>query len=985
MQNKPLIAVVGMSGVFPGATGTDLFWDNIARGVDATREVPATRWGAPSDWVFDRTPMPDKAYSRKACLVDGFVFDGNGFARDPGSADHLEPLCQWVLHGAREALGACRTQGLDRSRVGVILAAIALPTPASSAVSRTLLGEAVLRQIMPGHRSAAVSARLELPGGRVVSRPAAIVAHALGLGGAAYTLDAACASSLYAVQLACETLQAFAADAMITGGVSGADSLYTQIGFSQLRALSPSGRCAPFDRSADGLVVGEGAGILVLKRLEDAQRDGDTIYGVIHGVGLSNDMRGNLLAPESDGQLRAMRAAYAQAGWHPWEVDYIECHGAGTPVGDATELGSLRALWQDAPAQARPCAIGSIKSMIGHLLTGAGAAGMIKTLLGLHHRTLPPSLKFEAARPDSPLQGGPFNVQTTAAPWPVHENGRLPRAAVSAFGFGGINAHVLLEAWPTQAMQAEAGMTADTVYTVRQARREVVADRVIDGDDVAIVGMDLCLGPLSSIEAFQQAVFAGRPALVPPPEGRWKAPHAVGQHTGKRNLTAGGFMQAVTVAIGEFQIPPGEIRDILPQQLLMLQVAAGAMRDAGLPLRQARAGMGTVIGIGFDYEAANFHLRWVLPDLLQEWRARHDLSAAAEVTDSQWDQWLREAKEGCGPPLTATRTLGALGGIVASRIAREFRFGGPSFVVSMEEASGLRAVEIAMRMLQGRKADAMLVGAVDLACDERNLATLFGPADLSNTGRVRPFDAAADGGLPGEGAVALVLKRLSDARKDGDRIYAVIKGVGSAHGSGAHPGRPTADAYARSMKQALAQAGIAPHALSLVETHGSGVPAEDTLEAEALQALFAEVGASGPKVAVGALKPLVGHTGVTAGLASLAKSALSLFHHLLPPLPNFFSPRQATWQHNCFHFPHQAAYWAADRIDGPRTACVAAMTIDGNCMHAVLCQADEEAPPAIAAAAGDDRRQRPMGPLPFGLFVVRGEDTETMHGRAGTP
>jgi acyl transferase domain-containing protein/3-hydroxymyristoyl/3-hydroxydecanoyl-(acyl carrier protein) dehydratase len=976
MQNKTLIAVVGMSGVFPQATGNDSFWRNIVRGVDATREVPAARWCVPPDWVVDGTPMPDKAYSRKACLVDGFVFDTSGFVRDPGSADHLEPLCQWVLHGAREALGACRTQELDRTRVGVILAAIALPTAASAALSQSIIGEEVLRRMVPGHGSAPLPVCRDLPGGRVVSRPAAMVAHALGLGGAAYTLDAACASSLYAVQLACETLRAFRADAMITGGVSGADNLYTQIGFSQLRALSPSGRCAPFDRSADGLVVGEGAGILVLKRLDDAQRDGDTIYGVIRGMGLSNDMRGNLLAPETDGQLRAMRAAYTQAGWHPWEVDYIECHGAGTPVGDATELSSLRALWQEAPDGAGPCALGSVKSMIGHLLTGAGAAGMIKTLLGLHHRTLPPSLKFEAARADSPLQGGPFKVQTSAAPWPVQENGRLPRAAVSAFGFGGINAHVLLEAWPAESTKAAAGATHSR-YAARQARRAVGADRVIDDDAIAIVGMDLCLGPLSSLEAFRQAVFAGRPALVPPPDGRWKAPYAVRQLTGT-DLTAGGFMQAVTVAMGEFQIPPGEIRDILPQQLLMLQVAAGAMRDAGLPLRQARSGMGSVIGIGFDYEAANFHLRWVLPNLLKEWRARGLLAAAADVTKSQWDQWLRDAKEGCGPPLTATRTLGALGGIVASRIAREFRFGGPSFVVSMEEASGLRAIQVAMRMLQGRQVDAMLVGAVDLACDERNLATLFGSADLSNTGRVRPFDAAADGGLPGEGAVALVLKRLSDARKDGDRIYAVIKGMGSAHGSARQPGMPTADTYGRSMNQALTEAGMAPHAVSLVETHGSGVPAQDTLEAKALQAVFAEVAGYGPRVAVGALKPLVGHTGVTAGLASLAKSALSLFHHLLPPLPNFFSPRQATWHNSGFHFPQHTAYWAADRIDGPRTACVAAMTSDGSSMHAVLCQADEEAAPAIAAADGEEQRRLPMGPLPFGLFVVRGEDTTSV-------
>ena len=230
---------------------------------------------------------------------------------------------------------------------------------------------------------------------RVVGYPAALIAQAFGLKGGSFTLDAACASSLYAVKIACDQLQSYRRDAMITGGFSGADTLYTQIGFSQLKALSPSGRCAPFDHRADGLVVGEGVGMLILKRLDDAIRDGNEIFGIIRGIGLSNDMRGNLLAPESAGQIRAMQNAYAQAGWLPSDVDYIECHGAGTPVGDATEIQSLINLWQKATFQPGQCAIGSIKSMIGHLLTGAGAAGMIKMLLAMHHKILPPSLNFE--------------------------------------------------------------------------------------------------------------------------------------------------------------------------------------------------------------------------------------------------------------------------------------------------------------------------------------------------------------------------------------------------------------------------------------------------------------------------------------------------------------------------------------------------------------------------------------------------------------
>ena len=189
-----------------------------------------------------------------------------------------------------------------------------------------------------------------------------------------FTLDAACASSLYALKLAMDELQGGRADAMLTGGLSRPDCLYTQMGFSQLRALSPTGRCAPFEARADGLVVGEGAGMFVLKRLEDAVRDGDHIYATVAGIGLSNDVGGKLLAPTSEGQLRAMRAAYRAAGWTPADVELIECHGTGAPVGDAVEFESLRRLWSDVVEQRRSCVIGSVKSNVGHALTAAGSA-----------------------------------------------------------------------------------------------------------------------------------------------------------------------------------------------------------------------------------------------------------------------------------------------------------------------------------------------------------------------------------------------------------------------------------------------------------------------------------------------------------------------------------------------------------------------------------------------------------------------------------
>src|SRR5262249_53631630 len=163
--------------------------------------------------------------------------------------------------------------------------------------------------------------------------------------------------------------------------VSRPDALYTQMGFSQLRALSPRGQAAPLDHRGDGLVVGEGAGMFLIKRLADAVSHGDHIYGLVAGIGLSNDVHGDLLAPSSEGQLRALRAAYAQAGWSPREVDLIECHAAGTPRGDAVEIDSLKSLWSEAPGSERRCVIGSVKGNIGHALTAAGAAGLLKVLL----------------------------------------------------------------------------------------------------------------------------------------------------------------------------------------------------------------------------------------------------------------------------------------------------------------------------------------------------------------------------------------------------------------------------------------------------------------------------------------------------------------------------------------------------------------------------------------------------------------------------
>ncbi len=1005
MSPRAPVAVVGMAGLFPGASELTTFWQNIVTKVDTTREVPPDRWVVNPDSIYDPQPRPDKVYSKRCCLIKNFRFDPVGLDIDKDLALALDPLYHMVLHVGRQALAGIPAGSIHRERTGAVLSAISLPTETSSKITREVMGSAFEEKLQPivdattpGGNFKPLS-RHDCLAARVTGLPGAVLAKAFGLGAGTLTLDAACASSLYAVKLACDELLAHRADAMLAGGVSRPDCLFTQVGFSQLRALSSSGRCAPFDESADGLVVGEGAGILVLKRLADARRDQDKIYGLIHGIGLANDMRGNLIAPDSEGQLRAMQSAYQACGWSPFDIDLIECHGAGTPLGDQTELQSLKMLWGESGWTKGQCAIGSVKSMIGHLLTAAGAAGMIKTLLALYNEILPPSLNFQRAPRNIHLQDTPFRVQTEPHPWQRRSRGQPRRAAVSAFGFGGINAHLLLEGWdpntesarrtgawrptarlsssslnslPTGAPRSETRWKSSLAPSVDTVKSETPhSDLALPADDIAIVGMETAFGSTNGLRDFQETVFKGATVITKRPQDRWKGFDAVVGRHGVSEHLAGAFIGEMVLDISQFHIPPKEIPDILPQHLLMLKVAAGAMMDAQLPLRAERPRMGAIIGVDFDFEATNFHLRWYLA-------ARFGQRTGEETADAHTAAWMQSLQDACHPPLTATRTLGALGGMVASRIAREFRFGGPSFGVSCEEAAGLKALEIAVRSLQQKEADAFLVGAVDLSGDPRNIILTNRLRPFSKQQVIRPFDRLADGTLAGEGAAAVIVKRLDRALADGDRIYAVIKGIGKASGGGIGEAAPSVDAYTRSLENCFEDAGIAPSTISLLETHGSGDPCEDELEAKALHEFFKNHKGS---CAIGSVKANIGHSGAASALASLVKSALCLYHEIIPPLSNFTAPKSHLWQNSCFHFPAFPQFWLRDRKEGPRRALMAAITRDGNCMQVILEGPDYPTDSGIHKKTVEKvelERKHPLGWHQFGLFAVEGDDTQAL-------
>jgi acyl transferase domain-containing protein/3-hydroxymyristoyl/3-hydroxydecanoyl-(acyl carrier protein) dehydratase len=932
------IAIVAAAGRFPGAPDLDALWALVAGRRSAVREVPADRWPVPrADVLSTARGVPDRTVSALACVLDPFTPDLAGLAMDPARVASLDVLHQLVL-----AVGGSLWRSLarkpDPARTGVILANIALPTDATSALARTALLDPVLAR-----QGLVAPARAVDPlESAAVALPAGLLAEALGLTGGSYTLDAACASSLYALHLACADLEAGRLDAVIAGGASRPQQLYTQVGFSQLQALSPTGVCAPFSTAADGLVVGEGAGLFLLKRLEDAQQAADPILGVIRGVGLSNDVGGSLLNPDREGQLRAMRSAYASAGWDPGTVDLIECHGTGTPRGDEVELTSLHALRAGGAEAGPPVVIGSVKSNVGHLLTAAGAAGLCKVLLALREKTLPPSAHTDPSNRVALLREGPLRVLGAPEPWPARA-GQARRAAVSGFGFGGINAHLLVEeATPAPAVRAPA----------RAA------------EPLAIIGLGATFGRLAGKDAVSRAVLRGEPVRDARPATRWhgEAPDAL---AGRPWL--GAWIEALDLPVGRFKVPPRELPSVLPQQLLMLQVASealGDLRGPGLSPHAPNVRAGAVVGLGLDLETTTFHLRWLLRDAARQWAA----AQGRIVAESETIEWVARAEAALGPALDAQRTLGALGGIVASRLAREFLLGGPSFVVSGEASSGLRALEVASRLLQRHEADLMLVGAVDLCGDLRAIQCSDALRPFSRVGAARPFDVEADGPLPGEGACALVLKRASDAERDGDRVYALVRGLGAASNAGT--GRIHAP---RALQEAVlaARAEAGPGALSLVESGATGHGPDDRAAAAALTAAFHGEGPA----ALSAVQAVLGQVGAAAGLAGVVQSALCLFHEVLPPLPGLVVPVPEL-AGSPFHVAREAQAWLRDRAAGPRRAGVASLGADGSANFVVL--EGVERP----AAAHRAERARPAGDRGVALFLVAPGDEAALQALA---
>jgi acyl transferase domain-containing protein/acyl carrier protein len=473
------LAIVGIGCLFPKAAGPGFYWANVKHGVDCIGDVPPTHWD-PADY-FDTDPKrPDMTYARRGGFLDAVEFNPMEFGIAPRDIEATDTTQLLGLVAAKQALtdagvvlanpdrkgggdapplpdGRGSTRAVDRDRVSVILGVtgtLELVIPLGARLGHPKWKRAMRAAGIPDEQIEDAAGRIaesyvpwqenSFPGllGNVV---AGRIANRLDLGGTNCVVDAACASSLSAVHLAALELQAGRADVVVTGGCDTFNDIFMYMCFSKTPALSPAGDAKPFDADGDGTILGEGLGVVVLKRLADAERDGDTVYAVIKGIGSSSDGKGNAIyAPSASGQQKCLRTAYELAGVTPDTIELVEAHGTGTKVGDATEAAALAEVYAGG-SKGRPwCAIGSVKSQIGHTKAAAGAASLIKTALALYFKVLPPTIKV--TRPVEPLASAdsPFYVNTRMRPWlPRAEHPR--RAALSAFGFGGSNFHAVLE------------------------------------------------------------------------------------------------------------------------------------------------------------------------------------------------------------------------------------------------------------------------------------------------------------------------------------------------------------------------------------------------------------------------------------------------------------------------------------------------------------------------------------------------------------
>ncbi len=904
------VAVIGLSCLFPGATTPDQFMENLIQQKDSTSKHTKKQIGVdPAIFYSPEKGSTDKYYSTRGGYIQDFNFDSSGFHLPAGWLKKLDDVYQWSLYVSKEAL---RDSGyLENTSAltncGIILGNLSFPTKKSNHLFLPIYHKTVERYAgeLLNLKNFSLSdpiptSKEDFYNGRISGYPAAVIAQALSLAGVYFSLDAACSSSLYAVKVACDYLNTGKADMMLAGAVSAGDPFFVNQGFSTFTAYSQNGISCPLDKRSEGLVSGEGAGMFVLKRYEDAVKDGDNIYATICSIGLSNDGKGrSVLSPNAKGQILAYERAYQNIDITPNQISYIECHATGTPVGDPVELESIDTFFGN--YKAHPL-IGTVKSSFGHLLTCAGMASMIKVILSMAKGIIPATINLQdpVSSPNNVISAE--QVVNVERPWPTKAKSRY--AAVNAFGFGGTNAHLIFEYGKNQ--------------------KSKITKQRKTSDPIKIVGMDSFFGSYKNLNAFDHAIYTKKQDFIPLPEKRWKGmekTRSVLQDIGfdGKQVPKGGFIKDFEMDLLRYKIPPNEINSLIPQQLLMLKVADNAIRDANI---KEGANVGVIIAMEADQTLHQFRGRISLSWKTGKALEHTDVSLSA----SQADELQNVLKESIRNPVQVNEFTSFIGNIMAARISALWDFSGPSFTVSSEENSVYKALEIAGMMLQNGEVDAMVVGGVDMAGNIEDVLTrnrLLGPV---NSGDLSfGFNKNTDGWMIGEGAGAVVLKTSDTAEKERDRCYAQIDAMSFNKAN-------TSENITENYLKACELAGVQPSDIDYLEISNTCNPVEP--EIKGINDAYKKTAEL--NCALGSVSANIGNTFTASGIASLIKTALCLYRHYIPGVPKWSAPKSAElWNKSPFYVADNSRTWLLENAE-KRYAAIHGTGIDGTVSHLIL-------------------------------------------------
>lgn len=948
------IAVVGMACRLPGADDPATFWSNIRDGVTSLGPVPPERFDR--ELYFDpKVGVLNKSYTDLGGLiayrpVDRNVCPVTDEMEKSYDIAHLN-LCETASRAFLDAgadpfrfpvkntgVFVGNTRGGDIGSDMVVAAnlpetirLLQKTTPFREhldGLSDTTC-ERMMEDIVQFVRSRTPKRSYNGSPHTGADNAASLIAAAHGLTGPCMAFNSACASSLQALSQAVLALQQGHVDLALAGGASYFHT-DTLVLFSYARSLT-SNRSCPFDEEADGLVVGEGAVVVLLKRLDEAVADGDRIHAVIRGIGVASDGKGkSLWAPRKEGQIEAMRRAY---GKHvaPKDVGYIEAHATSTALGDATEMEAIDDFFGD-HVRGRLVPLGSTKGNVGHTIEVAGLTSFLKAILCIEHKTVPPVAGLKSLNSKIPWQDIPFYVPIAAAPW-ENEKDRPRIAAVNSFGIGGLNVHVVLEEF-----------VADRFSRKKAPTRKVVQNGA--KEPIAIVGYGCIFPDALSTKEFQEQLSGDKPALKRVPETKFDE-SILKEYSfpGRDDLPPfyGGFIDGYRYDWRKNKIPPKQIEHASPLQFMMLDAVNESFETGGIvPSQIDRKRVGVVVGTSFGSDfSVQLGVTLFLPRLQRLFRERLEREKIDPKTIDAVVEEYANLLIGKMPALvdeTGSFTCSAL----ASRITKTFDLMGGAVALDAENASSLAAMQCCVDQLRSGMNEMMICisGQQDLGAGyfeaQGIMENLAAPPFRS------PFDADADGVALGEGCAAVLLKRYDDALRDGNRIFGVVRGIGA--GSGSERRELQRTVVARTLEDCLSEndlqgkrserTGLFPDVLEIATQEKT----EDNVHLiDAVAALFPD--GHGDGTAVGSLSNRIGHLGSGAGMAALIKALVAFSSRTYPAEigAENIAPFIRRYRER-FKIPVRPLAWNDER---PRTVLISAGSF--NLYHLMLQECPNEA------------------------------------------